>query len=67
MFSDPFKTSNEYLQTYLLCLLGTVLLAATCSAFPTVTERLSVLPSGVEIWWWGYHISILVVQDEEMD
>jgi hypothetical protein len=33
MFSDPCKISNQNLQTYLHCLLETVLVAATCSAF----------------------------------
>jgi len=52
MFSDPCKISNQNLQTYLLCLLETVLLAANYSAFSAVTNRLLFLLSSMEIWWW---------------
>ena len=56
MFSDPCKISNQNCQTYLLCLLETVLVAATCSAFSAVTNRLLFLLSSMEIWWFEYRM-----------
>jgi ABC-type phosphate/phosphonate transport system permease subunit len=64
MFSDPCKISNQNLQAYLLCLLETVLMAATCTAISAVTNRLF---SSSPVWKFGGGVPhfIVIVQDEE--